>query len=148
MSLSVLKKRSKRPVFIPGSISVIEYIYLYFRWLDYLLSRIVYQAKAFVMNAKRDRDKVAKKMERINNRLSAIESEQGKVVEDLRKHLKAKIDEAVQKLSIFLKSDEVKTRFISWNLDEVPEIEVSWQVTETTFGDNYRDSIGHAFSIL
>ena len=82
------------------------------------------------MNAKRDRDKVAKKMERINNRLSAIESEQGKVVEDLRKHLKAKIDEAVQKLSIFLKSDEVKTRFISWNLDEVPEIEVSWQVTE------------------
>ena len=78
------------------------------------------------MNAKRDRDKVAKKMERINNRLSAIESEQGKVVEGLRKHLKAKIDEAVQKLSIFLKSDEVKTRFISWNLDEVPEIEVSW----------------------
>ena len=41
------------------------------------------------MNAKRDRDKVAKKMERINNRLSAIESEQGKVVEDIRKHLKS-----------------------------------------------------------
>ena len=117
-------------IFEVKTISVIEYICLYFRWLDYLLSRIVYQAKAFVMNAKRDRDKVAKKMERINNRLSAIESEQGKVVEDLRKHLKAKIDEAVQKLSIFLKSDEVKTRFISWNLDEVPEIEVSWQVTE------------------
>ena len=117
-------------IFEVKTISVIEYIYLYFRWLDYLLSRIVYQAKAFVMNAKRDRDKVAKKMERINNRLSAIESEQGKVVEDLRKHLKAKIDEAVQKLSIFLKSDEVKTRFISWNLDQVPEIEVSWQVTE------------------
>ena len=110
--------------------SVIEYIYSYFRWLDYLLSRIVYQAKAFVMNAERDRDKVAKKMERINNRLSAIESEQSKVVEDLRKHLKAKIDEAVQKLSIFLKSDEVRTRFTSWKLDEVPEIEVSWQVTE------------------
>ena len=110
--------------------SVIEYIYSYFRWLDYLLSRIVYQAKAFVMNAERDRDKVAKKMERINNRLSAIESEQSKVVEDLRKHLKAKIDEAVQKLSIFLESDEVRTRFTSWNLDEVPEIEVSWQVTE------------------
>ena len=117
-------------IFEVKTMSVIEYIYSYFRWLDYLLSRIVYQAKAFVMNAKRDRDKVAKKMERINNRLSAIESEQGKVVEDLRKHLKAKIDEAVQKLSIFLKSDEVKTRFISWNLDEVPEIEVSWQVTE------------------
>ena len=82
------------------------------------------------MNAERDRDKVAKKMERINNRLSAFESEQGKVVEDLRKHLKAKIDEAVQKLSIFLESDEVRTRFTSWNLDEVPEIEVSWQVTE------------------
>ena len=82
------------------------------------------------MNAERDRDKVAKKMERINNRLSAIESGQSKVVEDLRKHLKAKIDEAVQKLSIFLKSDEVRTRFTSWKLDEVPEIEVSWQVTE------------------
>ena len=110
--------------------SVIEYIYSYFRWLYYLLSRIVYQAKAFVINAERDRDKVAKKMERINNRLSAIESEQSKVVEDLRKHLKAKIDEAVQKLSIFLKSDEVRTRFTSWKLDEVPEIEVLWQVTE------------------
>ena len=110
--------------------SVIEYIYSYFRWLDYLLSRIVYQAKAFVMNVERDRDKVAKKMERINNRLSAIESEQSKVVEDLRKHLKAKIEEAVQKLSIFLKSDEVRTRFTSWKLDEVPEIEVSWQITE------------------
>ena len=63
-------------IFEVKTMSVIEYIYSYFRWLDYLLSRIVYQAKAFVMNAEIDRDKVAKKMERINNRLSAIESGQ------------------------------------------------------------------------
>ena len=47
-------------IFEVKTMSVIEYIYSYFRWLDYLLSRIVYQAKAFVMNAERDRDKVAK----------------------------------------------------------------------------------------
>ncbi|XP_022805450.1 uncharacterized protein LOC111342617 [Stylophora pistillata] len=102
----------------------------YWKWLDYLLSRIVYQAKAFVMNANRKRSNVVKKMERIYQRLSTIEREQDEVMEDLRKHLKAKISEALQKLSKFLTSDEVRTRFTSWNLDEVPEVEVSWQVTE------------------
>lgn len=82
------------------------------------------------MNASRDRDKVAKKMDKIVHRLSTIEREQSKVMEDLRKYLKTRVNGAVQKLSEYLKSDDVKAHFTSWNLDQVPEVEVSWQVTE------------------
>ena len=55
----------------------------YCRWLDYFLSRIVYQAKAFVMNASRDQDKVATILGTIIVRLSRIEENQTEVIEEL-----------------------------------------------------------------
>ena len=100
-----------------------------FRWLDSLLSRTVYQAKAFVMNASRDREKVAQKMALIVMRLLKIEREQSQVLEDLHRYLKSRVDGALQKLSEYLSSDDVKARFTSWTLDEVPKAEDSWEVT-------------------
>ncbi len=102
-----------------------------FRWLDYLLSRINYQAKAFVMNASRDHDKVVHKMALILLRLFVIEKQQTQVIEDLHNYLKARVDRAVQKLSEYLNSDGVRSRFTSWTLDEVPKAESSWEVTKS-----------------
>ena len=103
---------------------------LSFRWLDYVLSRIIYQARAFVMNASRDRDKAIRKMGEIVNRLEAIEEQQSEVVADLHQHLKTRTKVALQNLSEYLSSEEVKVRFISWTLDEVPRSEDSWEVTK------------------
>ena len=83
------------------------------------------------MNASRDHDKVVKKMAAITDRLLVIEEQQSQVMEDLRIHLKTRVNEAVKKLSEYLKSDDVITRFTSWTLDEVPKAESSWEVTKS-----------------
>ena len=51
-------------------------------------------------------------------------------MEDLKKYLKKREKGAVEKLSKHLSSEEVKARFTSWTLDEVPKAESSWEVTE------------------
>ena len=99
------------------------------RWLDQLLARIIYQAKAFVMNASRDHDKVADKVALIMFRLRQIEEKQTELMEELQRHLKIRVSGAVQKLSEHLLSRDVRARFTSWTLDEVPEAEGSWKVT-------------------
>jgi len=104
-------------------------ILIFCRWLDYLLSRIIYQAKAFVMNASRDHDKVADKMALIISRLLQIEEKQTEVMEELRRYLKIRVSDAVQKLSEYLKSRAARARFTTWTLDEVPKAEGSWEVT-------------------
>ena len=110
-------------------INVVLFVFLSFRWLDYLLSRINYQARAFVMNASRDRDKVNEKMGEIVNRLEAIEEQQIEVVADLHQYLKTRTNVALQKVTEYLSSEEVKARFTSWTLDEIPRSEDSWEVT-------------------
>ena len=111
-------------------INVVLFVVISYRWLDYLLSRIIYQARAFVMNASRDRDKVIQKMGEIVNRLEAIEQQQSEVVADLHQYLKTRTNVALQRLSEYISSEEVKARFTSWTLDEVPSSEDSWEVTE------------------
>ena len=102
----------------------------YCRWLDYFLSRIVYQAKAFLKNASRDQDKVATILALIIHRLTRIEENQTEVMEELHNFLKARVKHAVKKLGEYLKSDDVRSRFTTWTLDEVPKVESSWEVTK------------------
>ena len=100
------------------------------RWLEYLLSRIIVQLKAFFSNASRNREEVNVKLDRIRQRLSAIQSEQKEIMPKLKQYSKRRTDEAIQELSQYLSTEEVKTRFTSWTLDEVPEVDGSWEVTE------------------
>ena len=58
-----------------------------------------------------------------------IETRQSKVIEELKKYLKDRVDGAMQNLSDYLSSEEVKVRFTSWTWDEVPKVESSWEVT-------------------
>ena len=82
------------------------------------------------MNASRDRDKVIQKMGEIVNRVEAIEEQQSEVVADLYQYLRARTNVALQKFSEYLSSEQVKTRFTSWTLDEVPSSEDAWEATE------------------
>jgi len=83
------------------------------------------------MSASRDQDKVANILALIIIRLMRIEEKQTEVMEELHNYLKDRVRGAVQKLSEYLKSDDVRNRFISWTLDEVPTAESSWEVTKT-----------------
>ncbi|KAJ7392770.1 hypothetical protein OS493_010425 [Desmophyllum pertusum] len=120
---------------------------IHWKWLDYVLSRIIYQAKAFAMNASRDQGKVVEKMALILLRLYVIEKQQTQVMADLHKYVKARVDGAVKKLSEYLQSDDVRVRFTSWTLDDVPQAESSWEVTKSNItkalGSRLREVIEH-----
>ncbi|XP_020627092.1 uncharacterized protein LOC110064386 [Orbicella faveolata] len=104
---------------------------MHWKWLDYLLSRIIYQAKAFVMNASRDHGEVAERMDSIKRRLVQIEERETEMMEELGNHLEARVKSAVDELSEYLKSDDVKACFTTWILDEVPKAEGSWEETNS-----------------
>ena len=65
----------------------------------------------------------------ITERLLKIEKQQSSVEKELQDYLENKTDYAVSALSKYLKSSAVVEKFSSWTLDDVPDIEESWEVT-------------------
>lgn len=83
------------------------------------------------MHAYRDRDEVAKRMDSIIRRLNQIEGKATEMKDELRNHLEVRVKRAVHELSEYLKSEEVRARFNSWTLDEVPKKGSSWEETNS-----------------
>ena len=107
-----------------------EEIFSCFRWLYKLLSRIFFQAKAYVVNASRSPEEIKEKLDKIVFRLEEIEKDQGKVIKDLRKTFDDIVDSIVKRLSEHLSSKDVKERFTSWSLDEAPAEKGPWREVE------------------
>ena len=82
-----------------------------------------------MQNASRHREEIVQNTKEILVRLEVIESLQSIVLADLNGYLKNRVDDAMQKLSDYLSSEEVRSRFTSWTLDEVPKVESSWEET-------------------
>ena len=61
-----------------------------FSWLHKLLSRIVVQAKTFLVNASRTKEDINQRKEEIINRLEAMVKGQEKVIKDLQASFDAK----------------------------------------------------------
>ena len=83
------------------------------------------------MSASRQQDEVATKMASITSRLDKIEKEQPKAMEELHDLLESRINGVVQILRDYLNSDDVSARFTTWTLEEVPEVESSWEDTKS-----------------
>ena len=83
-----------------------------------------------MQNAARDRDQVVQRMEAIVARLYIIEEHQSAVIAELKKFLNKKVAIAIGKLSEYLLSNDVRKRFYAWTLDDAPNAESSWKVTE------------------
>ncbi|XP_029190509.2 dual serine/threonine and tyrosine protein kinase-like isoform X2 [Acropora millepora] len=103
----------------------------HWRWLDFLLSGIIFQAKAFISNASKDRQEVLLKMKDIKQRLEAIETQQNKVMKELTEYLSKEVNQALTHLSKYLSTDDVRKRFTSWNLVDAPKAEMSLEATES-----------------
>ena len=100
------------------------------RWLDYLLARMALHTKVFIRNSSEDRTNVIDRWKFIADRLQNIERQQGTVSKELRLFLENNTKHAMKTLSKYLKSPEVMQQFSSWTLDDVPNTEESWELTE------------------
>ncbi|XP_068737136.1 uncharacterized protein [Montipora capricornis] len=104
---------------------------IHWRWLDVLLSRIILQAKAFVSNASKDKPEVFFKMTRkICDRLVGLDRWQTQIMQELERDFSTCVFCALTELSRYLFTEEVKKRFTTWTLDDVPKAESSWEATE------------------
>ena len=114
----------------PFRITFVELVVLSsFRWLDRVIQRIINQAKASVKNASRNRSQLYEKTRKIDQFLEAFEKKQMEAVAGLHQFQRTLEHGALQKLSAYLSSEEVKARFTSWTLDEVPGSEGNWDDT-------------------
>ena len=97
--------------------------------MDRVIQRIINQAKVSVKNASRNRSQLYEKTRKIDQFLEAFEKKQMEAVAGLHQFQKTLEHGALQKLSAYLSSEEVKARFTSWTLDEVPGSEGNWDDT-------------------
>ena len=114
----------------PFRITFVELVVLSsFRWLDRVIQRIINQAIASVKNASRNRSQLYEKRRKIDQFLEAFEKKQTQAVAGLHEFQRTLQHRALRKLSAYLSSEEVKARFTSWTLDEVPGSEGNWHDT-------------------
>ena len=83
-----------------------------------------------VVNASRSREEVEKRLDMILSHLEKIEKNREKVMKGLRKVLNKNVDGIVERLVEHLSSKDVKERFSSWSLEEVPARKGSWTEVE------------------
>ena len=96
-----------------------------FSWLHKLLSRIVVQAKTFLVNASRTKEDINQRKEEIINRLEAMVKGQGKVIKDLQQSFDEQVNNVLYRLSEFLSSAAVTSRFALWSGNEFPDQYIS-----------------------
>ena len=70
-------------------------------------------------------------MNSIIRRLNQIEGKATEMKKELRNHLEVRVKRAVHELSEYLKSEEIRVRFNSWTLHEVPKKGSSWEETNS-----------------
>ena len=83
-----------------------------------------------VANALRSPEEIDERMEKIVCRLKKIEKDEKQVIKDFHKLFNDQVNSVVQRLSKHLSSDDIKTRFTSWSLDEAPDENGSWDEVE------------------
>ena len=86
--------------------------------------------KSFVENAHTDSVAAKQRLNILIERLRKLQAEQETSKQRLRQHLSKKIIEAIGALIGYLKRPEVIKRFGTWNSDELPEVQGSWEVIE------------------
>ena len=96
-----------------------------FSWLHKLLSRIVVQAKTFLVNASRTKEDINQRKEEIINRLEAMVKGQEKVIKNLQQSFDEQVNNVSYRLSEFLSSADVTARFALWSGNEFPDQYIS-----------------------
>ena len=87
--------------------------------------------KLFIDNVNSDHEAAAQRLTHVIERLRKLQAEQESSKEELRKHLDQETDKAIKVLIDHLKSTEVIESFCRWNSDELPDVEGSWEVTNS-----------------
>lgn len=87
--------------------------------------------KLFIDNINTDHLAAKRRLSEVKERLSKLQEEQQSSKEELGKLLESEIEKAIELLASHLKSREVIESFCKWDTDELPEIEGSWEVTES-----------------
>lgn len=88
--------------------------------------------ESFINNAYSDHLAATQKFNDVLERLGKLQEEQESSKEELRTHVNEKTDGAIQVFIDYLQSPDITERFCKWNLDELPDVEGSWEVTEST----------------
>jgi len=87
--------------------------------------------KLFIDSVNSDHEAATQRLTHVIGRLRKLQAEQESSKEELRKHLARETARAIEALINFLKSPQVIESFCRWNSDDLPDVEGSWEVTES-----------------
>ena len=105
--------------------------FLLYSWLDQLLLRIIWMMKLFIDNVNSDHEAATQRLTHVIGRLRKLRAEQEWSKEELRERVNGETDRAIEALITYLKSPQVIESFCRWNSGDLPDVEGSWEVTES-----------------
>eukprot|EP00058_Branchiostoma_floridae_P008076 XP_002593564.1 hypothetical protein BRAFLDRAFT_88492 [Branchiostoma floridae] len=100
-----------------------------FRWLDYLVARVVYHSGVYVQQAKSSRASNTKLYRETEDRLNTLDKQAGHIVSKLRVFLQDRIEEGVGHLQSVLQSSRVQRLMSRWDAADLPDTE-DWAALE------------------
>ncbi|CAH3025329.1 unnamed protein product, partial [Porites evermanni] len=102
----------------------------HYAWLDRLLDRIIWMMGVFINNIHTQEIAARERLESVMERLEKLHTEQESVMGELRVHLETNVRNVVEELISFLKRQDVVEMFSTWDDDNLPDDEGSWEVIE------------------
>ena len=87
--------------------------------------------KSFIDNVNSDHEAAAQRLTHVIERLTKLQAEQESWKKELGTHLGKETARAIRVLINYLKSPMAIESFCRWNSDELPDVEGSWEVTES-----------------
>ncbi|XP_019633282.1 PREDICTED: uncharacterized protein LOC109476704 isoform X2 [Branchiostoma belcheri] len=100
-----------------------------FRWLDYLVARVVYHSGVYVQQAKSSKATNIKLYRETEVRLNKLEKQAGHIIGKLQEFLQDRVEEGVGHLQSVLQSAHVQRMMSQWDETDLPNGE-DWAALE------------------
>ncbi|KAI8480946.1 MAP kinase kinase kinase [Branchiostoma belcheri] len=100
-----------------------------FRWLDYLVARVVYHSGVYVQQAKSSKATNTKLYRETEVRLNKLEKQAGHIIGKLQEFLQDRVEEGVGHLQSVLQSAHVQRMMSQWDETDLPDGE-DWAALE------------------
>ena len=77
------------------------------------------------------RDETEKKIGRVMSRMEELRISQQRNFDELSQYQSKALEQIIQKLAAYFKSDDTAKKFCTWSLSEAPEAKATWQETKS-----------------
>ena len=104
---------------------------LFNRWLEEFLFHVSRKIRIFLKSTKMSHQETEKKITSVKGRIEELQISQQCKFDELGEHQKKILEDIIQKMIAYFKSDDTKKQFCKWSCSEAPRAKATWPETKS-----------------